>query len=298
MRFSPGCSCCAPPPCTPCTTKNPSKIRITIAGAANGSCSSCADYNTSILLDYSGICFWSYSFAEGPCGVSDLWQFELVTIDDELYAQVSLYRGATVAAVWRVSVQSYVPLNCCEELDGRVLANISDDDSYCDWTGSTITVEAICGETNPSYCEGCLNHTYPDEVEVTITGMVDGSCDCSVINNTFALPINSKSISPCVWQISGSIGGAWCVTQFTVQFYVAYNSLTDKTTLHGSISFGRWDEGLGYTRLWNCGDFESVIDGRVDCMALDTYLPIVSSTCYSNRTECNASGVTFHVRSA
>jgi hypothetical protein len=243
------------------------------------------------------VCFWSWSFASGPCGTADWWQFELVEIAGDLTAQVSLYRGTTLAAVWQVSVESYIPLNCCDELDGLVLTNVTDDDTYCDWSGSTITLEAICGETNPSYCQGCLSNTYPDELEVTLTGFVDGACDCSIANRTFVLPINSKSAA-CTWLIAGALSGGWCVTYISVSVQISYNTLTNTTTISGVVSFGRFDEGIGTTRYWSCGTFSKAYTGKIDCMLLDDYLTLDSSTCTSNRVECDASGVTFHVRAA
>lgn len=291
MRFSPGCSCCAPPPCVSCDPKNPEKIRITIAGAANGSCSDCADYNTSVMLTYSGVCFWSNSTADGPCGVADWWQFELLDIDGDLTAQVSLYRGETLAALWQASVESYVPLDCCDELDGVVLANISDDDTYCDWTGSTITLEAICGETSNN-CDGCIGNTYPDEMEVTIAGFTDISCDCTVANNTFVIPRNTTGVSVCTWSAT-FVPSAWCVTEISITVTISYNSGTNTTTLSGVIAFARFEDGM--TKRWSCGQFSTSTSGKIDCMALDQDIPLTDSSCQSR---CDASGVTFHVRSA
>ena len=73
-------------------------------------------------------------------------------------------------------------------------------------------------------CNQCLNNLAPEQLEVTVTGVTSGLCNCSSLNGTFVL--DWQGGYSCTWCVSAGGGGHCFGSYFVLEANVTGTLLT------------------------------------------------------------------------
>lgn len=114
----------------------PSKFKVTMSGATNNSCSSCASFNTEFTLDQSGFGCVEFvaTIAGSPCGFT---QAAVVLTDSSGIFGVTfeLRQSGTAVVVYSASAVN-------DLLAGSIVLGLNSGSADCNWP-STVTLVAV-----------------------------------------------------------------------------------------------------------------------------------------------------------
>lgn len=114
----------------------PSKFKVTMSGATNGSCSSCASFNSEFTLDQSGSGCVEFvvAIAGSPCGFT---QAAVVLTDASGVFVVSfeLRKSGTATVIYSAS-------DVIDLLAGSIALGLDTSSADCNWP-STVTLVAV-----------------------------------------------------------------------------------------------------------------------------------------------------------
>jgi hypothetical protein len=201
--------CCCTPPCEHCTGTIPKYLRVTLS---NGVVSPMLAFTST---HWAAKCMWVYEVAG-----QDTWFAYLVDLSGQLYLRVQWYHiigGTTYVTTWEISVQSYVPLDCCDEFDGLVLSCVSSNEptSLCT-SGVTARIDTYCTYAT---CNYCLDGSAPHYVMATLTIPNTGPTDpCYYWAGTFVCELGAYGAGACQWRSANRplIGPGWAQVTVTV----------------------------------------------------------------------------------
>lgn len=295
-----GCKCCGSL-CIHCDGTNPEYIRLEISGVVNAGCSDCGDYNTTTaaaakFLQFDDDCSWTLS-ETGPCTGTDEWLFQMVLEGGVAKARLTL-TNSTEVTTWETTIDASSGVDCCNDLDSLTLDYASSTSTDCDFSGSSVTIYAICTE---SLTCGCSSNLAPSQVEVTIAGISDKGCDtCEPLNATYVLDRNpGGGFGDCYYTFSmvTDVGtsGIFCqaVTVFcSVQ--ISNISGTRRIQVKFSVSDTHSGITLGESIYWTATQ-----GSDWNCITLDMDVPFDTCTTTSDQYQCTFnSSMTAHVRAA
>lgn len=191
------CCCCK---CT-CDLFNgmaPCCFTVTIAGMANGTCSSCAAYNTNYGLeqDEPGGCTWSCTFYDACDLVTDaIISLRVYKSGDNYHVEVKLKDH-----VWDKDFGTDAPT--CTSLTGAIdhvtnSGTCSSSDATCSITpGSS---HNSCGSCPTRDCGACSSGTTPHYIFVTVSLSGDHAC-CSGLSGLWILERTYDTPGFCYWE--------------------------------------------------------------------------------------------------